>query len=1733
MSKNISVKINSGNETVETVKLNATNKKVIIKAQPNVNYELVDDNTQYAPETIDTKRIGNDLHIAFEGTDINQESDLVLEGYYENNSTELLLGKAENGQYYAYVPQSGVESDAVTLLAEQVFAPQALGGNSVATPFWAFNPNWLWAAAGVAAVGGIVAAASGGKGSSNPDTAAPAKPTVEAKDNGSVEVTPPADADTKSVEVSYTDEAGTPKTATLTKGEDGNWTSNNPDVAVDPATGKATILADKVKDGSPVTAKATDTAGNAGEEGTVNAGNNPDTTAPAKPTVEAKDNGSVEVTPPADADTKSVEVGYTDEAGTPKTATLTKGEDGTWTSNNPDGAVDPATGKATIPADKVKDGSPVTAKATDTAGNAGEEGTANAGNNPDTTAPAKPTVEAKDNGSVEVTPPADADTKSVEVGYTDEAGTPKTATLAKGEDGNWTSNNPDVAVDPATGKATIPADKVKDGSPVTAKATDTAGNTGEEGTANAGNKPDTTAPSAPEVTPSTTDGSVAVKVPGDAEVGDTVEVTVTPEGSDTPEKVTLTKQADGSWTSDKPETVPSVEAGKDSTTIPQDKVKDGSEVTAQAKDPSGNESTPTTATAGNDKLSAPTLTANDDGSVVVNVPTDAAANDTVEVTVTPDTTSGNATPVTVVLTKQADGSWTSSNEAVVPNVKTGESNTIINKNSVEDLSKVSAITKTPDGRESEKVEVQALIDSPSLEAANNGDVIMELPSNMDIGDSVALAYMKPDGTPTLIRIEKMDGSWDIFEEDISGVSGYSEYVSGVWAYDNERIIKINGNKLTLSHMMLKDNTEVATQHVHKSSNIDVRDGYDEGRYIAITDPTKASKVVSVTAGEDVDKTAPSAPEVTPSTTDGSVTVKVPSDAEYGDTVEITVTPEGSNTPKKVTLTKEVSGGWNSDDEDIVPNIEDGKDSTTIPEDKVKDGSEVTAKAKDPAGNESAEAKGNAGNNSDTTAPAKPTVEAKDNGSVEVTPPADADTKSVEVGYTDEADTPKTATLTKGADGTWTSNNPDVAVDPVSGKATIPADKVQDGSPVTAKATDTAGNTGEEGTANAGNNPDTTAPGKPTIEAKMNGFVYITPPADEDTKSVEVHYIDEEGNPQTVTITKDADKGWVSSDPYNIWVTPESGLMVLTADKVKDGSPVRASATDNQGNIGEAATENAVSIPDTYGPSMPEVVGLEDRSARVTMPQDANVGDFVVIKRGIYQYESFWAFGALIPDDDNDEILATLTKQQDGSWISDKPENVPNVDAGNDNTIVPANKLKGFGTVYARAEDPAENFSAPGYTNLASEIASPTITVKTDGFVEITPPAVTNLKSMAVRYLDKSGTRKTTMLTKDEDGNWTSDNPDIMVEPATGKAIISSDKIKGGSQLAANAFDTSGIISYPALDLIGKNTDTTAPSAPEVIPSTTDGSVTVKVPDDAKVGDDVSISVIPNRTGIFLNPENSNISTDITLIKKADGSWSSSYYSIVPEIEAGQNSTTIPQDQVKDGSYVIATSRDLAGNQSVSVRAQAGEDTKDPDEAGVSSNTIDSNGMGSSGNDYASFEQIAGTINMGAGNDILEARSTDFPFTYLLYKAKIDMGSGDDIVRTSGPIQHDSIYKGISIDGGDDFDTLEFVNRDGEAIMTSISAISNFEKIDIKGTLNNTVNIHKDDVERNHNAKATVDDSGKSHNNVLIVDGNEGDKVNLSDISKAVSSQVNYEGKTYHVYHTGSNELWIDSDIAVV
>ncbi len=130
----------------------------------------------------------------------------------------------------------------------------------------------------------------------------------------------------------------------------------------------------------------------------------PDTTAPKAPTVTANDDGSVTVTPPTDADTKTVTVKYKDNDGNDKTVTATKGDDGKW--KVPAGSevtVDETTGAITIPEDKVKDNTDVTATAKDGSNNESEAGKATAkaktpGGNNNVVPPQKPTIDQRIGG---------------------------------------------------------------------------------------------------------------------------------------------------------------------------------------------------------------------------------------------------------------------------------------------------------------------------------------------------------------------------------------------------------------------------------------------------------------------------------------------------------------------------------------------------------------------------------------------------------------------------------------------------------------------------------------------------------------------------------------------------------------------------------------------------------------------------------------------------------------------------------------------------------------------------------------------------------------------------------------------------------------------------------------------------------------------------------------------------------------------------------------------------------------------------------------------------------------------------------------------------------------------------------------------------------------------------------------------------------------------------------------
>ncbi|HEM6088263.1 TPA: hypothetical protein U2B88_000255, partial [Streptococcus suis] len=169
-----------------------------------------------------------------------------------------------------------------------------------------------------------------------PDTTAPVAPEVTANPDGSVTVTP-AGGDTKTTDITYTDETGVETTVTATKADDGTWSvPADSGVTVNPTTGVVTIPADQVEDSSPVTAVSKDEVGNTS---TPDAAETPATTANVTPATPAV----TEVTDPSNlTDAEKAKVAEEVKKATPDLPTGTTvavGNDGTVTITYPDGSV--------------------------------------------------------------------------------------------------------------------------------------------------------------------------------------------------------------------------------------------------------------------------------------------------------------------------------------------------------------------------------------------------------------------------------------------------------------------------------------------------------------------------------------------------------------------------------------------------------------------------------------------------------------------------------------------------------------------------------------------------------------------------------------------------------------------------------------------------------------------------------------------------------------------------------------------------------------------------------------------------------------------------------------------------------------------------------------------------------------------------------------------------------------------------------------------------------------------------------------------------------------------------------------------------------------------------------------------------------------------------------------------------------------------------------------------------
>ncbi|MDD5359411.1 MAG: hypothetical protein PHI02_08650 [Sulfurovaceae bacterium] len=105
--------------------------KLILKDSGHVIYELKDFNTRLAPDQMLVKRNGKNLEINLDVDgykDEDTQPDIIIENYYDS-STSNIIGMAEDGKYYAYIPQEYKDSLLVENISDGTFSYQSLGSD--------------------------------------------------------------------------------------------------------------------------------------------------------------------------------------------------------------------------------------------------------------------------------------------------------------------------------------------------------------------------------------------------------------------------------------------------------------------------------------------------------------------------------------------------------------------------------------------------------------------------------------------------------------------------------------------------------------------------------------------------------------------------------------------------------------------------------------------------------------------------------------------------------------------------------------------------------------------------------------------------------------------------------------------------------------------------------------------------------------------------------------------------------------------------------------------------------------------------------------------------------------------------------------------------------------------------------------------------------------------------------------------------------------------------------------------------------------------------------------------------------------------------------------------------------------------------------------------------------------------------------------------------------------------
>ncbi|MFU2131117.1 hypothetical protein ACLRAC_01540 [Gallibacterium anatis] len=1077
----------------------------------------------------------------------------------------------------------------------------------------------------------------------------------------------------------------------------------------------------------------------------------------------------------------------------------------------------------------------------------------------------------------------------------------------------------------------------------------------------------------------------------------TVVVTLTPEGGQTT-TVTYTKDENGQWTSDNP----NYPANEDGTvTIDTDKLTPGSTITAVAKDDAGNtQDKPSSVTVPN-RYDVIIEGVNDDDHVI-NAE-DAAGG--VVVTVTPDPKSpfkaGETAKVTV-----KEGGDAKEYEAKLD--EHGNLSVTIPKEDIEGLDGKDVdikVTPSDTSREpKEFTDIHIDTSAPNTPTTTAKDTDGNGTNDTVVVDKDSLG----DAQTVDVTITDKDGN----EDTVTLTKGKD----GNWTSDDPRITIDQGGNPTVNINLGETVSVVATDENGNSSDPAV-----------VFVPGSTIEAVTVDADALINKAEIDADKDIP------VTVVVKTVGTEG-VSKVTVTIDGGKT-----LTYDPTASDNT----LVPKGTD-ENGNFIFTATVKATDLQTAAGKDLAGKVTAkvEVSSQVGGDAqslpektgdytvDITAPSAPTI-VTNSDKVTIDLPdtgADADTDKVVIKVTPEGGKEIEVTFTKDDDGNWTASDNNLGFEIVDdGKGgkqvTIPTDKLQPNTEISAKATDEAGNTGDEAKGTVPQRFDFSVegvtPGSDDIinaqDATSGVDVLITLPEGlEIGDEITVTYTDPKGTATPIAV--DVTEGMLEAKQVTITVPADKVNATNSADPSKPDASIKVEITDSNGAPKEGITNpEAIQFAvDTQVGSSPSITDAGNDGFTVDLPDDAGKGDKVDVT---------------VTHPDGSQDTHTYTKGDDG-WTDENGDKVT------EPVTVPADKGS---TIEAQTSDDSGNNSgkATGFkpnTTIKSVTVGGDNTINADEAGDLLNGDGNNVPVSVT--LDKPAEESATVTIKVGDNSYPAkqtgtdaDGKPVYIAEVPAKALnenATSDSNDNGSndgkvtvevKVSKDGIDTTLPKQEQSYEM-----DTVAPDAPTI--ERTEGTdhqpqFEVTLPDNAAQGDKVEISIV----------DKNGTETKLIAEKDAEGNWKLTdadgqpVDSSVATLDNGK--VLIPAES---GTGVKAQSTDAAGNTS----AQA-DDFIPATTISLVGIEVNADGEANAGNPPG--ESIYDNDAYKGDNTINRAESA---------KRKLSLGD----ITDSADLEREVILKikaelgvGEEIRTNSDEATIGFKGEDGNLIKAKVTDIS--------------------------------------------------------------------------------------------